>query len=42
VVMPNQSLGTQTAANVDTEGGRRPTVVWINPPQSKAARVSLN
>jgi transposase len=27
VVMPNQSLGTQTAANVDTEGGRRPTVV---------------
>src|SRR3984957_130690 len=25
--MPNQSLGTQTAANVDTEGGRRPTVV---------------
>jgi transposase len=27
VVMPNQSVGTQTAVGVGTVGGRRPTVV---------------
>jgi transposase len=27
VVMPNQSVGTQTAVDAGTEGGRRPTVV---------------
>jgi transposase-like protein len=27
VVMPNQSVGTQTAVGACTEGGRRPTVV---------------
>ncbi|MDB5399771.1 MAG: hypothetical protein JWQ55_1789, partial [Rhodopila sp.] len=27
MVMPNLSVGTQTAVGVGTEGGRRPTVV---------------